>query len=156
MKSKKDVRAQYTLSSTLASECQRLGIPLNEINFKDRITLPLRDGFYIINMADSSAGQGTHWVGIWKEGKEVLYFDSFGMPAPRRFNSFVTSYNNFQIQNERYGKCGGYNIEFGQWMNDNKNRIRNPRTRFRAFLDNFKLDSMGKGNAKILTELQRD
>lgn len=37
----------------------------------------------IVNL-DSSSGPGTHWVAYSKQGKRVLYYDSFGDLTPPR------------------------------------------------------------------------
>lgn len=151
------IQQQYTNGSTLADECRRLNIPLNEINYKDQIHLPFRDGFTIINMANSSQ-KGSHWVSNYREQNKNYYFDSLGMMPPKRFMDLITYYNPYQIQSAHYGRCGSFNLEIGQFMSskENKKRYPNPTDRFKAFLSQFKLDTRGRGNAKLLTRMERN
>ena len=37
---------------------------------------------YIINLESSMIGNGTHWMGLKIEGKNCVYFDSYGTLPP--------------------------------------------------------------------------
>lgn len=75
-------------------------------------------GFYIINLDDAS-GKGTHWVAMIKpNNKCILWFDSFGFPAPQeQLNAFLADhdkvfYNKRQIQDLNSILCGYYCLGF--------------------------------------------
>ena len=47
--------------------------------FYSRDNLPkIKDGAYIINL-DEYSDIGTHWVALYVQNKNVIYFDSFGV-----------------------------------------------------------------------------
>lgn len=69
----------------------------------------------IINL-DNSSGPGTHWVAYYKNGNDIIYFDSFGNLAPPRE---VISYlgNNIKYNYDVYQKydsfkCGHLCLQF--------------------------------------------
>jgi hypothetical protein len=41
---------------------------------------------------------GSHWLGIWKKGRDVRYFDSFGTSIPEEVKKYYKGYKirNFQ------------------------------------------------------------
>ena len=63
----------------LLNWCEYLRIPLKGI-FSRNEAKPLHHSPCIINL-DDFGSLGTHWVYCWK-GKDMEYFDSFGMPPP--------------------------------------------------------------------------
>jgi len=114
-------------SRTTDEELYKLGkkynLKINDINFKDLLNnnLPV-EGAYIINLADSTEN-GTHWSCLilkkYKNKPYSFYYDSFGFPPPnsviefaRRFGSKQLTYQTKQIQNENFGGCGAYVIDF--------------------------------------------
>lgn len=147
------IKKDYTTNFTIEAEAQRLGIPLWFCFHKDTFPKPVRDGAYIINLADSDQ-EGTHWCALWKEGKAYCYFDSFGFPPPLDVEKWLPKYlyNATVIQNPEDGGCGSYSLEFTQWMNEHRNTPVKPR--FQAFLnlwhENF------KKNRRVLRGLERD
>ena len=48
---------------------------------RDKIINCIDDGFYIINL-DDSTGPGTHWVAMFVKPKLIGYFDSYGLYCP--------------------------------------------------------------------------
>ena len=50
--------------------------------------LPLTDSNWcaILNF-DKHDGPGTHWVGVYQKNAQIVYFDSFGLPPPRRLKT---------------------------------------------------------------------
>lgn len=110
----------FTTSKELKDECRRLDIPLVGISYVDKLKLlPREAGAYIINL-DHSPGKGTHWVALWLDNKlNEYYFDSFGEKAPREVVNWIEGsyiHNPHIIQDERYGYCGQYVIEFLEYM----------------------------------------
>ena len=54
----------------------------------------------ILNL-DSSSGDGTHWVMWFKKGKDMFYFDSYGVQPPSELIAYLKSpifYNGELVQ----------------------------------------------------------
>lgn len=78
---------------------------------------PAARKFYIVNMEDSTRGNGTHWVAISNLKKRTsLYFDSYGFGAPDEIVRFCKAHsrkcyrNDAQIQCMESQACGWYCI----------------------------------------------
>ena len=53
----------------------------------------IKDGAYIINL-DEYADVGTHWVALFCNKNETLYFNSFGVEhVPKEFKEFTGNKN---------------------------------------------------------------
>ena len=54
-----------------------------DLNFndfsRDNLPLKLKDGKYVINR-DEYADVGTHWIVLFCNKSDIVYFDSFGIP----------------------------------------------------------------------------
>lgn len=62
----------------------------------------------IVNL-DTSRNSGTHWVAYYKKGKQCIYFDSFGLPAPLEIQEYLQLpyiYQTFQLQDANDVICG--------------------------------------------------
>ena len=62
----------------------------------------------ILNLDDSS-GLGSHWVVFLKNGKDKLYFDSYGLPPPTELLKYLKGpvyYNSERIQSDNEVFCG--------------------------------------------------
>ena len=60
-----------------------------------RNNLPKRrkDGAYVINL-DEYADVGTHWIALFCNRKEIVYFDSFGVEhVPEEIKEFIGNKN---------------------------------------------------------------
>jgi len=144
----------YTTSSTdLERTAQILKLPLVGVFSKD--TLPDRCyvGSYIINMEDSDVGNGTHWV-LLKifPTKEVIYFDSFGLPFPEQIKDFVKgkiAISNREIQHIDATTCGYFCLACDDYMTHQKQH-RPIYERYDDFLNIFKGDT--KNNDEILLD----
>lgn len=106
----------------------RMDVPLAFVDFKDMLmTEPMQyNKGYVINMEDEydSRGRpndGSHWVGLYIRKNpngtiEPMYFDSFGVPAPREVSAFVKKftgvhevpYNTKDVQSLMVNYCGYY------------------------------------------------
>lgn len=135
----------------------RNGIGLDYIGYKDRLSdTPLRQGNYVLNMADSLDGTGgTHWVGMMIENNHVVYFDPFGLSPVEVVKQFVRAlpppvFNTEQLQNENSSICGWYVLFFLFYMNKMKTKEPNMETRFKNFLGLFSTDP--KQNRTLLQE----
>ena len=58
---------------------------------------PKTNECYIINLQNQNQN-GSHWLGIWKKGRDVRYFDSFGTSIPEEVKKYYKGYKikNFQ------------------------------------------------------------
>ena len=62
----------------------------------------------ILNL-DDFMGEGTHWVGWYKNGKQKNYFDSFGLHPPSELVSYLgpgIRYNTERVQRPQDVICG--------------------------------------------------
>ena len=94
----------------LVDTAKKLKIP----NFKGvflRDTLPKKPRASecgILNLDDSN-GSGSHWSAFSKNGKDKLYFDSFGLPPPTELLKYLKGpvlYNSERIQPDNEVFCG--------------------------------------------------
>ena len=96
----------------------RNDIPLVAIAYKDRLPDYVSPGGYIFNLADHDDGAGTHWTGAWVEGKQAVYFDPFGFPAPENVKRFFRTidrqmeWSDVHVQNIQTAICGYYVLYF--------------------------------------------
>ena len=52
-----------------------------------------KDGAYIINL-DGYESIGTHWIALYENAKNVIYFDSFGVEhTPKEIRKFIGNKN---------------------------------------------------------------
>lgn len=146
------IQDDYTTNHTLKREAKRIGVPLNYVWYKNKLKKPTKNGLYILNLQDEG-NSGTHWISFWLEDGEVAFFDPFGFRAPLEVERFFPNYifNDEVIQDYRAGGCGSYVLEFGQYMNENKNK--SLRIRFRDFLKLFSKDPTK--NRAILRKLEQ-
>ncbi len=56
---------------------------------------PAKNECLLVNLQDSTQGNGTHHLALWKNGKDVRYFDSYGCPIPKEI---VDYYKGFHIK----------------------------------------------------------
>ena len=83
--------------------------------FFSRNNLPkkIKDGAYIINL-DEYADVGTHWIALFCNRNEIVYFDSFGVEhVPEEIKEFVGSKN---ITADNSVMCGYFCIGFIGFM----------------------------------------
>ena len=53
----------------------------------------IKDGAYVINL-DGYEDVGTHWIALFCNRKEIVYFDSFGVEhVPEKVNKFAVNKN---------------------------------------------------------------
>ena len=57
----------------------------------------IKDGTYVINL-DEYADVGTHWIALFCNRNEIVYFDSFGVEhVSEEIKEFVGNKNTMQI-----------------------------------------------------------
>lgn len=126
---------------------KKYNLPLNEIIMKDKAEEIEKNGFYIINLDDSSGG-GTHWTSLYFNNNPLnsLYFDSFGFVPPYEVEEKIKPYiyNDKDIQDYNSKACGYYCLAFIKFINDKTNK----EIAFKEFLRMFKNNA--KENDDIL------
>ena len=87
-----------------------------------RINLPkkIKDGTYVINL-DEYADVGTHWIALFCNRNEIVYFDSFGVEhIPEEIKKFIGNKNIkaniFRVQANNSVMCGYFCIGFIDFM----------------------------------------
>ena len=58
----------------------------------------IKDGAYVINL-DEYADVGTHWIALFCNRSEIVYFDSFGVKHVPSMNMFMFSSTSKQFNN---------------------------------------------------------
>ena len=97
----------------------------NEPRFNDffsRNNLPkkIKDEAYVINL-DEYANVGTHWIALFCNRNEIVYFDSFGVEhVPEEIKEFIENKNIkanvFRVQENDSIMCGYFCIGFIDFM----------------------------------------
>ena len=80
----------------------------------------VKDGAYVINL-DEYADVGTHWIALFCNRNEIVYFDSFGVEhVPEEIKEFVENKNIianiFRVQANNSVMCGYFCIRFIGFM----------------------------------------
>ena len=90
--------------------------------FFSRNSLPkiIKDRGYVINL-DEYADVGTHWIALFCNRSEIVYFDSFGVEhVPQEIKEFVGNKNIianiFRVQANDSVMCGYFCIGFIDFM----------------------------------------
>ena len=87
-----------------------------------RTNLPkkIKDGACVINL-DEYADVGTHWIALFCNRSETVYFDSFGVEhVPKEIKEFIGNKNIkaniFRVQENDSIMCGYFCIEYIDFM----------------------------------------
>ena len=80
----------------------------------------IKDGAYVINL-EEYADVGTHWIGLFCNRNEIVYFDRFGVEhVPKEIKEFIENKNIkaniFQVQANDSVMCGYFCIGFIDFM----------------------------------------
>ena len=60
---------------------------------RNNLPKTIKDGAYVINL-DEYADAGTHWIALFCNRNEIVYFDSFGVEhVPKEIKEFVENKN---------------------------------------------------------------
>jgi dimeric dUTPase (all-alpha-NTP-PPase superfamily) len=116
-------------------------LPIVGIFSKDEIPEHLIAGWYIINLQNSTAGNGTHWT-CFKKGIKNLYFDSFGFVFPNEVKERLTdiTYNHKEIQNINSIMCGYFCIALINELE--KSVIKDDLLKFNHFISRFSKNTL--------------
>ena len=80
----------------------------------------IKDGGYVINL-DEYADVGTHWIALFCNRSEIVYFNSFGVEhVPEEIKEFIGNKNIkaniFRVQANDSVMCGYFCIGFIDFM----------------------------------------
>ena len=92
----------------------------NGVFSRNNLPLKIKDGAYLINL-DEYIDVGTHWIALFCNKNEVVYFDSFGVEhVPKEIKGFVENKNIkgniFRVQANDSVMCGYFCIGFIDFM----------------------------------------
>ena len=92
----------------------------NNVYSRDNLPKTINNGAYIINL-DEYADVGTHWVVLYVNDNEVIYFDSFVVEHIRKEIKRFIGHKNiktniFRIQADNSVMCGYFCIGFIDFM----------------------------------------
>ena len=92
----------------------------NRVFSKNNLPNKIKDGAYVINL-DEYADVGKHWITLFCNWNEIVYFDSFGVEhIPEEIKEFVGNKNIkaniFRVQANNSVMCGYFCIGFIDFM----------------------------------------
>jgi hypothetical protein len=117
----------FPLSNTDINEMMyaRVGKKYNGCFARHVLPSRLTNGYYVINLDDIRGG--THWVGMKVDGREIVYFDSFGFICPQevieRRGKRDIWYSTHEIQNAESVSCGYYVVYFLSELEKNRDKV---------------------------------
>ena len=88
----------------------------NGVFSRDNLPKKIKDGAYVINL-DEYADVGTHWIALFCNRSEIVYFSSFGLEhVPEEIKEFIRiksiKANIFRVQVNNSVMCGYFCIGF--------------------------------------------
>ena len=92
----------------------------NGVFSRNNLPKKIKDGAYVINL-DEYADVGTHWIALFCNRNEIVYFNSFGVEhVPEEIKEFVGNINLianiFRVQANDSVMCGYFCIGFIDFM----------------------------------------
>ena len=65
----------------------------NDVFSRDNLPKKIKDGAYVINL-DKQKDTGTHWIALFCNRNEIVYFDSFGVEhIPKEIKKLISNKN---------------------------------------------------------------
>ena len=92
----------------------------NGVFSRNNLPKKTKDGAYVTNL-DEYADAGTHWIALFCNRNEIVYFDSFGVEhVPEEIKEFIGNKNIkaniFRVQANDSVMCGYFCIGFIDFM----------------------------------------
>ena len=92
----------------------------NVVFSRNNLPKTIKSGAYVINL-DEYADLGTHWIVLFCNRNEIVYFDSFGVEhVPEKIKKFVgnknITANHFRVQANNSVMCGYFYTGFIDFM----------------------------------------
>ena len=90
------------------------------LKIRNNLPKKIQDGAYVINL-DEYADVGTHWIALFCNGNEIVYFDSFGVEhVSKEIKEFIGNENIkanvFRVQANNSVMCRYFCIGFIDFM----------------------------------------
>ena len=83
----------HPLTNFEIQKCYQNGPTFNVFFSRNNLPKKIEDGAYVINL-DEYADVGTHWIALFCNRNEIVYFDSFGVEhAPKEIKEFIGNKN---------------------------------------------------------------
>lgn len=131
----------------LSHLCKTYDVPLSGIYLRDKLSQQPTPGMTIINLDDGSQG-GSHWTALWCDGKDTVYYDSFGAYPPPEIISWAKPctkngfyYSAWIVQHIKSEACGFYCVAFGLFIRKERKTGESLRDCFNRFVNLFEDDS---------------
>ena len=110
----------HTLTNFEIQEYNQNEPRFNGVFSRDNLPKKIKNVSYVINL-DEYADIGTHWIGLFYNRNEIVYFDSFGVEhVSEEIKIFVENKNIkaniFQVQANNSVMCGYFYIGFIDFM----------------------------------------
>ena len=92
----------------------------NGVNSRNNLPKKIKDGAYVTNL-DEQVDVGTHWIALFYNKNEIVYFDSFSVEhVPKEIKEFAENKNIkaniFRVQGNNSVMCGYFCIGFIDFM----------------------------------------
>ena len=92
----------------------------NDVFSRNNLPKKIKDGAYVINL-DEYADVGTHWIALFCNRNEIVYFDNFGVEhVPEEIKEFIENKNIkaniFWVQANDSIMCDYFCIRFIDFM----------------------------------------
>ena len=99
----------------------------NGVYSRDNLPKQIKDGAYVINL-DEHKDTGTHWIALFCNRNEIVYFDSFGVEhIPEEIKEFIGNKNIkaniFRVQANDSIMCGYFCIGFIDFILAGKKQV---------------------------------
>ena len=83
----------HPLTNFEIKSCYQNEPRFNGVFSRDNLPKKVKDGAYVINL-DEYADTGTHWIALFCNKNEIVYFDSFGVEhVPEEIKEFIENKN---------------------------------------------------------------
>ena len=92
----------------------------NGVNSRNNLPKKIKYGAYVTNL-DEQVDVGTHWIALFYNKNEIVYFDSFSVEhVPKEIKEFAENKNIkaniFRVQGNNSVMCGYFCIGFIDFM----------------------------------------
>ena len=110
----------HTLTNFEIQKYYRNEPRFNGVFSRNNLPKKIRDGVYVINL-DECTDVGTHWIALFCNRNEIVYFDSSGVKhIPEEIKEFIgnknITANIFRVQGNDSVMCGYFCIGFIDFM----------------------------------------
>ena len=110
----------HPLTNFEIQKCYQNELRFNGVYSRNNLPKNIKDGAYVINL-DEYVDVGTHWIALFCNRNEIVYFDSFGVEhVPEEIKEFIGNKNIkaniFRVQANNSIMCGYFCIGFIDFM----------------------------------------